>query len=102
MQKAFLDQIALVDPPLADLLDSMLEFNPLFRKTASELLQHEYFDDVRVEENEVRSDLKLELDIDTDEFFNSKTSRFTLTSQELVARLDCILENYEENHPQNI
>ena len=38
MQKAFLDQIALIDPPLADLLDSMLEFNPLFRKTASELL----------------------------------------------------------------
>lgn len=91
MNKPFLNEIALTAPALAEILDSMLEFNPLLRKSASELLMHEYFNDIRIPENEVRCEHKLELDIDRDEFFDSTTERFTFTNEELIERLDNLL-----------
>ena len=48
VEKKFLTWVSKVDPEMAELLNSMLEFNPLHRKSASELLRHTYFDDVRI------------------------------------------------------
>ena len=44
---------------MASLLESMLEFNPYLRLTASELLANPYFDDIRVKACEVPSDKEI-------------------------------------------
>ena len=69
----------LKDSTLRDILKPMLEINPYFRPPAKELLQSKYFDEVRIPEYEVASDLKLALEIDNDELRDSETMLTTLT-----------------------
>ena len=46
---------------LKTLLNSLLQLNPYFRWTASECLQHSYFDDIRVPSVEQSSKVKIKL-----------------------------------------
>lgn len=48
-------------------MDSMLQFNPLKRKNAGELLKHIVFDKYRVKKAEVGASKKIYLNIDYDE-----------------------------------
>ena len=50
-----------VDPGGIELLTKMLEFNPNKRISAEEALQDEYFDDVRLEEQEEFSPIEIDL-----------------------------------------
>lgn len=44
-----------------DLIQAMLQFSPVRRPSASDLLMHEYFDDIRLMfEGEIKDKLKLE------------------------------------------
>ena len=48
----------------------MLEFNPYFRVSAKEALSNKYFDDIRIQMNEVSAPYKLKFDIDADDAFD--------------------------------
>lgn len=47
--------MGIFNPDLEDVLGQMLQFNPYFRPSAKELLNHRYFDDVRTAEYEQHS-----------------------------------------------
>ena len=54
----------------------MLQINPHFRPTASELLKSSYFDDIRITVNEEKASKKIRLKIDED----GKARNFTAES----------------------
>lgn len=82
-------------PDLDDLLKSMLEFNPCLRPSASELLSHKFFDDIRVADNEASSDKKLRLDVDSDEHFDLDSCNFKFTDEELITKIYSKLQEYK-------
>ena len=47
-----------------DLLDKMLQFNPYFRITIDEALNHPYFTKIRKLSKEVNSDVKINIEFD--------------------------------------
>ena len=61
----------------------MLEFNPFLRPTASELLENPEFNDIRNSSNEVKAKDKLQLLTDNDDAYDTSTSSFKLTKDEL-------------------
>ena len=61
----------------------MLEFNPFLRPTASELLANPEFNDIRNSSNEVKAKDKLRLLTDNDDAYDTSTSSFKLTKDEL-------------------
>ena len=42
----------------------MLQFNPFFRPTATELLKNEIFNDIRIEENEISAEHQIVTSVD--------------------------------------
>ena len=52
------------DPALLGILSQMLEFNPCFRPTAEQLISNKYFDDIRVNKNEIKASHKIIVGID--------------------------------------
>lgn len=80
---AFLKPLQEADPAMADLLESMLEFNPYLRKTASELLAHPYFDDIRQPETEGPAMHKVILEVDSDANHDAESSECPLSYVEL-------------------
>lgn len=44
-----------------DLLEGLLQFNQLFRLSASDCLKHQYFDDIRVPEKELDAPFEINL-----------------------------------------
>ena len=50
-----------------ELLTKMLEFNPNKRISAEEALKNQYFDEVRIEEQEIMEPEEINLDFDTQE-----------------------------------
>ena len=60
---------------IVEIFESMIEFNPFFRKSASEYLKHDIFDPVRKEELELLAPFKIKLEVDNEETFDYKTDR---------------------------
>ena len=55
-----------IHPPLIDILEQMLQFNPYFRPTTKELLKHPVFDMIRTD-LEYMPQYKVVVDIDCNE-----------------------------------
>ena len=56
------------DSNLLRILKSMLRFNPFFRPTAKELLQHHIFDKIRFNVNEADATHGIKIDIDQNKY----------------------------------
>lgn len=76
-----------------DLLQKMLEFNPYLRPSARELLEHKYFDPIRVSTNESSAKEKLCLEIDSDVNFDPSTCEFKWTNEQLLDKIHSLLGN---------
>ena len=74
-------------------MESMLEFNPYLRKSAAELLEHPFFADIRVKQNEMSSKTKLLLEIDKDESYDPESSKFTLSDDKIEAMIYDFVNN---------
>lgn len=68
----------------------MLEFNPYLRPSAKELLYHPVFDEIRGK-IDFLCDFKLLIDIDKDEMYDSETTEFKMTKQELIEQIKKII-----------
>ena len=55
-----------INPDLIDILDKMLQFNPYFRPTTKELIQHPIFDKIRTSK-EVSASNSVVIDVDENE-----------------------------------
>lgn len=97
-RRSFLDSLKQKEPLLGALISSMLEFNPYLRKSAAELMDHPYFDDIRIKQNELSCNSKLLLEIDRDESFDPKSSLFTLSDDELRHAVSKIMLKWDKNH----
>ena len=53
---------------LIDILSKMLEFNPFFRPTARELLQHPVFNKLYDPRHDIQAPYKIYIDIDENEY----------------------------------
>lgn len=53
-----------ISQEMREILDSLLQFNPYFRLSASELLENQYFDDIRNIKQEKSTKLKINLEVD--------------------------------------
>ena len=69
-------------PELIHILESMLQFNPVLRPTAKELLKNPIFDKMRVSENELSSPHKIVIDIDQNHFKQQYDDEKTYTDKE--------------------
>ena len=49
---------------LVEILEELLQLNPYMRPTAKELLKHPIFDSVRIKENEIHTDYKINIEMD--------------------------------------
>ena len=56
------------DSDLLRILESMLQFNPFFRPTAKELLQHHIFDKIRFSVNEADATHGIKIDMDENKY----------------------------------
>ena len=70
------------DKDLLFILDSVIQFNPYYRKSASECLKIAYFDDIRDEEKEIHKLEKVMLDIDQDEAFDYELGKGNVSKEE--------------------
>ena len=59
---------------LLKILESMLQFNPFFRPTAKELLQHHIFDKIRFSINEADATHGIRIDIDENKYKRDHSS----------------------------
>ena len=66
------------------LLESMLQFNPYLRPSASELLKNPYFDEVRQAAKEKPASNRFRLDVDSDDNFDYETSLFKISKATLL------------------
>lgn len=76
-------QLEAMNEPVIELLKAMLQFNPYLRPTASELLQHSFFDDVRDPTFEAKSRCRLELNVDSEANYDAATDGFKMKNEEL-------------------
>ena len=60
---------------VVDMLESMLEFNPMFRNSAKECLKNEMFDDIRVKELEQGAPFEIELACDEMDAYDYSTDQ---------------------------
>lgn len=51
-------------PELVEVLEQLLEFNPFFRPTASEILKHKLFDNIRQPGLELPAPKKISIDLE--------------------------------------
>ena len=62
----FTKEFSKSSPQIIEILKGLLEFNPNFRQTASELLKNPIFDSIRSKKFEQSSTNKIKLDIDAE------------------------------------
>ena len=82
----FKESFPTTDNELITMLQSMLEFNPFFRKKPEEYLQMEIFESLRAKHPEmlVAPSKQIKLDVDQKNAFDYKNSMFKNTSQDEV------------------
>lgn len=76
-----------LDAELKDILSSLLEFNPYFRKSTEEILASPYFDAVRDMDQESFKPSKLYFEIDKDGVFDYNNAETTTYSLEDFANM---------------
>lgn len=76
-----------LDSELKDILRSLLEFNPYFRKSTEEILASPYFDTVRNLDHESFKPSKLFFDIDKDGVYDYDKAESTGYSLEDLAEM---------------
>jgi len=69
-RKNFLEHVPGSSKELKDILVNLVQLNPYFRWTPSELLKSSFFNDLRIPELEKSAPQKLKLDVDKDEAFD--------------------------------
>lgn len=84
---SYLRKLKIKDPQLQDILESMLEFNPYFRPSAKELLNHPYFDSLLQSEFESYHPKKVVFRFDTHEGFDLDEMDFKVQFSELNSYL---------------
>ena len=78
------------------MFESMLQFNPYFRPSAKELVNHPYFDDIRQPEIKEYVPKKIIFQFDTDSSFDLKASDFAADFDELNAYLVSKVNNLNQ------
>ena len=72
-------------------MDSLLEYNPYFRPSAKELLSNKIFDEVRIKDNEIKSNgkcINIEMDkASSDYAFDYENEVHKKPEEELVKNL---------------
>ena len=66
-KKTLRELFSKTEPDLLEILDSMLEYNPHFRPSAEQLLEHKFFDEVRNSQVETKAPYKIKLCFDRNE-----------------------------------
>ena len=74
----------------------MLQFNPYFRPSAKELLQHSYFDDIRTPQFEQYQPHRQQFEFDTDACFDLEANDFRTS---LTALRKSLYEKVRSFHP---
>lgn len=69
-KRHFLKDVSGSSTELKDMLENLIQLNPYFRWTPSELLKLPFFNDLRIPELEKSAPHKLKLDVDSDAAFD--------------------------------
>lgn len=64
-------------PDMIKILEGMLEYNPFFRSTASELLTNKFFDDIRIPGLEKASKTKIKLNFDDAQIYDYELNKWS-------------------------
>lgn len=86
-EETSLKNLQIEDADIQDLLEKMLDFNPYFRPSAKELIDHPYFDEVRCPDYEAHKPKRIQLDFDKDKHYDLENIDFKFTLPELQAAL---------------
>lgn len=86
-EETSLKALKIEDEGIQDLLEKMLNFNPYFRPSAKELLDHPFFDEVRCPDYEAHTPKRIQLEFDKDKHFDHEKPDFKFTLGELQAAL---------------
>mmetsp|Transcript_35701 Transcript_35701/g.54635 ORF Transcript_35701/g.54635 Transcript_35701/m.54635 type:complete len:180 (-) Transcript_35701:27-566(-) len=69
-RKHFLEEVPSSSTELKDILENLIQLNPYFRWTPSELLKLPFFNDLRIPDLEKSAPQKLKLEVDSDQAFD--------------------------------
>ena len=97
MTQIYTQKIQGANEQLIDLLKSLIQLNPYFRKSAGECLKNQVFDEIRQPQNECSAPSKIKILVDKDEAFNYATGKSELyTHDDFMKMLDDEIEYYKK------
>ena len=70
----FAKELKDIPEDMIKILESMLQFNPYMRHSASECLQSPLFEGIKISEHEIAAPSKIQLDVDKDDAFDYKNA----------------------------